>query len=74
MRAHTRLCAPEQGIQDLGHLWCIIQEHEALAHLHMVRGGSGLIQADEQAQHLEGAERGGLGGSQQVSTSAHYAL
>jgi hypothetical protein len=55
---HPKLCAhlaaADELVENLGHAWCIIQEHEALADHNVVRLRAVLIQPDQQLQHLQG--------------------
>jgi len=44
--------AVNELVEDLGHAWCIIQKHQALADHCVVGLRTVLIQADQQLQHL----------------------
>lgn len=46
--------AVNELVEDLGHAWCVIQEHQALADHCVIRLWTVLIQADQQLQHLWG--------------------
>lgn len=48
----THLCTLEETLEDLGHLWSVVQEQETLADAHPVGFLDTLIQFDEQPQDL----------------------
>lgn len=67
--------AADELVEDLGHAWCVVQEHEALADHDVVRLIAVLIQTDQQLQHLQAVTvcvwRGG--GQAKIQDSAQTA-
>ena len=51
-RDSTHLAALQESLQDLGHLWGVVQEQQALAYADPVRLLHALVQLDQQPQHL----------------------